>query len=409
MNALWLGLMAAPVLLVGYAYAAYPLLVKALAAVRPRPLPPTNTDEWPHVSITIPVYNEEATIRDTIESILAVDYPEDRRQILVISDASSDRTNEIVREYAPRGVELIVLPKRSGKTAAENAGRLHLRGDVLINTDASVRILPSSIKPLVAALSDPTVGVASGRDVSVARVGEVANLSDSNLGESGYVGYEMWVRELETKADGIVGASGCFYATRKALHMELVPEALSRDFAAPLIAREHGYRSVSVKAAVCCVPRSSSLRQEYRRKTRTMARGLDTLMYKRHLLNPFRYGWFAWMLFSHKLARWLAPLAMVAAVLAVAVVAVREDWARWVLALGVLCGGLGLCGWFWPRHRALPWIVGVPAYLISGTVAGLHAWVMALRGDLNPIWEPTRRDTSGPSRSAATVVEVESR
>ncbi len=94
------------------------------------------------------------------------------------------------------------------------------------------------------------MGLASGRDVSVARVER-----DVNVGESGYVGYEMWVRDLETRLGSIVGASGCFYAIRRSLHMTLVPEALSRDFAAALIAREHGLRAVSVNEAVCFVPR----------------------------------------------------------------------------------------------------------------------------------------------------------
>src|SRR5207249_1884865 len=129
-----------------------------------------------------------------------------------------------------RGVELLRLPERRGKTAAENAARAHLRGTIIVNTDASVRIALQALKPLVAAFADPTVGVASGRDVSVARVG-----AEANAGESTYVGYEMWVRDLETRVSGIVGASGCLYAIRAELHRQLVPEDLSRDFGAALL------------------------------------------------------------------------------------------------------------------------------------------------------------------------------
>jgi glycosyltransferase involved in cell wall biosynthesis len=342
--------------------------------------------DWPFVSITLPVYNEEATIRATLESILAIDYPPEKRQILVISDCSSDRTDEIVREFADRGVEAIRLPTRAGKTAGENAGRQHLRGEILVNTDASVRVQRDALKPLIAQFADPSVGVASGRDVSVSRVDD-----NANLGESGYVGYEMWVRDLETRVGTIVGASGCFYATRMALHMEEVPDALSRDFAAPLIAREHGYRSVSVNAALCLVPRSGSLQQEYRRKVRTMARGLETLFYKRQLLNPVRYGMFAWMLASHKLARWLVPWGMLLAAIAVGMLAVTEPWARWLMGAGMAAGILALLGWHWPTARAMPKLVAAPTYVLSGTLAGLQAWMQALRGNRNPAWEPTRR------------------
>src|SRR5439155_1364987 len=170
-------------------------------------------------------------------------------QIVVVSDASTDATDDIVTRYAARGVELLRLPRRAGKTAAENAARSVLKGDIIVNTDASVRIHPQAIRALVVALRDPTVGVASGRDVSIARLDGAAN-----RGEGTYVGYEMWVRDLETRVWGIVGASGCLYAIRAELHRQFVPEDLSRDFAAALTARHHGLRAVSVPGAICFVP-----------------------------------------------------------------------------------------------------------------------------------------------------------
>src|SRR5690606_27846349 len=126
---------------------------------------------------------------------------------------------------------------------------------------------------------------------------------------SGYVGYEMWIRDLETRVAGIIGSSGCYYAIRPELHRLPLPEALSRDFSSALHAREHGYRAVSVPQATCAVPRGTSLKKEYRRKVRTITRGMQTLWYKRHLLDPVRYGSFAWMLWSHKICRWMLPWA----------------------------------------------------------------------------------------------------
>lgn len=386
MASVWLFVLCAALAIVAYAYAVYPALLKVLGFLRRRPLVTAPPATWPAISITVPVYNEESVIRATIESIEEVDYPPERRQIIVISDASSDGTDAIVSEFAARGVELIRLPDRGGKTAAENAARSHLSGEIVINTDASVRIRPDAIKRLVASFTDPSVGVASGRDVSVKR-----SACDANLGESQYVGYEMWVRDLETRVYGIVGASGCLYAIRKHLHMETVPEALSRDFAAPLVAREHGFRSVSVRDAICFVPRASSLHREYRRKVRTMTRGLGTLFHKRHLLNPVRYGWFAWMLFSHKLARWLVPWALLVGAVAAAGLASAWVWAWFLIGPTLLVCSAGLVGWLWPTSRDVPRFAVLPAYVVSGVVAGLHAWLKTLRGELNPIWEPTRR------------------
>jgi cellulose synthase/poly-beta-1,6-N-acetylglucosamine synthase-like glycosyltransferase len=381
------GLFALALCLALYAYLGYPVALKVLSVLRPRPVRAGEPGEWPLISITVPAFNEERAIGPALDAILAADYPADRRQILVVSDASTDRTDEIVRSYAGRGVELLRVPGRGGKTAAENAARPLLRGTIVVNTDASVRIRRDGLKPLVRALCDPAVGVASGRDVSVARMDH-----DLNLGESGYVGYEMWVRALETSVGSIVGASGCFYAIRRDLHMALVPVALSRDFAAALIAREHGLRAVSVNDAVCAVPRIASIRREYRRKVRTMTRGLETLYFKRHLLNPFRHGLFAWMLASHKLARWLVPWALAAAGLALAVLAPAHPWAALLLLPGAAFFVLAAIGWWWPEGRPVPRLVAMPAYFVAGNVAALTAWMNALSGDLNPIWEPTRRD-----------------
>jgi cellulose synthase/poly-beta-1,6-N-acetylglucosamine synthase-like glycosyltransferase len=369
-----------------YAYAAYPLLLRLVALFKRAVTPPPPPAQWPLVSITVPVYNEAAVIRRKIESLLAHDYPPERRQILVVSDASTDGTDDVVREYAGRGVELLRLPRRGGKTAAENAALPHLRGEIIVNSDASTREPPAALRALIRWFQDPTVGVASGRDVSVVNVDDRAN-----MGEMGYVNYEMWVRRLETRVAGIIGASGCFYAIRNELQQELVPEALSRDFAAPLIAREHGFRAVSVDDAPVFVPRALSIRREYHRKVRTMTRGLETLFYKRGLMNPFRYGWFAWELISHKLVRWLVPVASVLLLLSVSLHARHETWARVVAALFAVGAGLAGVGWLWPEGHRMPRVLALPVYFAAGNVASLHAWVKALRGDLNPTWEPTRR------------------
>ena len=378
-----------------YAYVGYPAILKMLTLSR-RFTPATRPRAWPLVSITIPVHNEAAVIADTLEQILALDYPTERRQILVVSDASTDGTDEIVARLAPRGIELVRLPQRRGKTAAENATRSLLTGDIIVNTDASVRIDVRALKHLVAAFDDPSVGVASARDVSVSNIDDC-----SNPGEQTYVGYEMWVRDLETSLSGIVGASGCLYAIRRDLQMQSMPEGLSRDFGAALVAREHGYRAVSVPRAICYVPRSSSLRREYRRKVRTMARGLRTLWYKRTLLNPRRHRLFAWMLWSHKLCRWLVPWMALSGAGALAWLAPAHWWADATLALGGAAGLVSAIGWVWPEGRPLPPLIALPAYAVSGNIAALHAWIRALGGQGTALWEPTRRGvTSRPAGQA---------
>lgn len=381
-----LALVALPVVCFGYAYAGYPLLLRLVAASRPPRSRHPDPDPWPRITITVPCYNEERRLRPSLESLLAADYPAERRQILVVSDASTDATDDIAREFAGQGVELLRLPRRGGKTAAENAALAAARGEIVINIDASVRILPDAVKALVRAFSDPTVGVASSRDVSV---GDEAR--EGNQGESGYVGYEMAVRALETRVGSIVGASGSFFGIRKGIHEPGFPEELSRDFASALMAREHGLRAVSVDEAVCLVPRATSLRAEFRRKVRTMARGLETLWYKRHLMNPLRHGTFAWMLVSHKLCRWLVYLTLPLAALGLVLLAVAWPPAWALVAAAVVGIVLGIVGMRWREGARVPALFAIPGFILASNVAGLLAWMQVLRRRRTPIWEPTRR------------------
>lgn len=371
-----------------YAYAGYPLLLWIMGrARRRRTSADVSDDAWPLVSISIAAYNEEAQIRELIKSLLAIDYPRDRLQILITSDGSTDATDDVIREYEDQGIELLRMPARGGKTKAENASSELLRGDIVVNTDASTRILPDSLKPLIAAMLDPRVGVASGRDVSVGSVDD-----DANRGESGYVGYEMVVRDLETRVSGIIGASGCFYAIRRDLHRVPVPGSLSRDFASALKAEEFGYRAVSVPSALCLVPRGQSLRKEYKRKVRTIARGMRTLWYKRKLMNPFTHPVFAWMLLSHKISRWALPWAGLATLLALGVLAPSRPWAAGLLACAAAVIVVGGFGWALADRPKLPKFFSAPAFVLAGNIAAAHAFLRVLGGRHDALWEPTRRD-----------------
>ena len=183
---------------IAYPLVLYPLILRLL----PRRFSLVEFDEeytWPRVSLTIPVYNEERTLRDTLESVQLLDYPRDRFQVLVVSDASTDRTDDIAREFSTQGVELLRLDERRGKTAAENAARKRLTGDIIVNTDASIRIEPYAIKLLVAQFVDPTVGVASGRDMSVPPTD-----SSSTGSEANYVDGEIEVQINVNKLPSVV-------------------------------------------------------------------------------------------------------------------------------------------------------------------------------------------------------------
>jgi glycosyltransferase involved in cell wall biosynthesis len=377
-------LLVLPIALVVYTYALYPLILAILS--RGKTLASEAQRELPYVSIVVPAYNEEAQIRGAIEALIAQDYPADRRQILILSDASTDRTDEIVLEYRSRGVELLRMPVRGGKTAAENASCALLRGSIVINSDSSVRLHPSAVRLLIEAMADPHVGVASTRDVSIARATENANAT-----EAGYVGYEMQIRAMETLVGGIIGASGSGYAIRAQLHRLPIREDLSRDFSAALTARTHGYSAVSVNDALCYVPRTGSLKAEYKRKVRTIARGVETLISQKHLLDPMQYGGFSWKLLSHKVGRWMVPPAIIPAALGLAFLAPAYRWAAWLLALGILGVIVAAIGAVWPSSKPVPRVLSIFTFAAAANVAVIHALLRVAFGHEDHLWEPTRR------------------
>src|SRR5438132_10854171 len=207
----------------------------------------------------------------------------------------------------------------------------------------------------------------------------------------------MWVCDVETRFCGIVVAVGWFYAARASIQKHVLPGGLCRDFAAPLIARERGFRAVSVADAICFKPRAPSLRDEYRRKVRTITRGWHTLYFKRRLLNPFRYGAFSWILVSHKICRWLIPHLSLPALAALACLGRGAAWGRWGLGLAAFARLFAALAWRCPEGRRLPKVLAVPAYIGIGNLAALHAYVQAVTDARGPLWEATRREAVRPA------------
>ncbi len=392
MGVLGWSLVAFPFVIGGYAFVGYPLLVWLWSRFRPVFVLPPEPTTWPTVTILIVAYNEERRLRRTLEQALAADYPAQALDVLVVSDASSDGTDALVEQYGDPRVRLLRMPERRGKAAGENASSAHLQGDIVVSIDASILIPPQSLKPLVRALLDPAVGLSSGRDISV---GDESR--EGNRAESSYVGLEMQLRALETRVHSIVGASGCFYAARRHLHQVQLPEELARDFAAASVARAHGYRAVSVDAATCFVPRTPTLKAELRRKSRTMSRGLGTLLFLRHMMNPLAYGSYAWMMASHKLMRWMLFPSLLGWLIGPLLLLDTAPWT--ILFAIVMLAGLGVARlvMIWPDDRRLPRVIALPGYLFISIVAGWIAWFNLLRNKKSATWEPTQRPVTPPS------------
>ena len=255
------------------------------------------------VTVLLPVYNGEAFLRQKLESILALDYPQDLLEVLVISDGSTDATDSIAGEFASSGVRLLRVPK-GGKAAALNAGIEQARGEILFFTDVRQRLAPDSLRHLVACLADPTVGSVTGELHIV--TGDRQEEADMGL----YWRYEVWARKQMTQIDSIFGATGCVYAMPRNLVNPIPPDTLGDDAAFPLGAFFRGYRMIldpEAKAYDLASPLSS----EFERRMRTLA-GLWQNLARRPELLGFRDR--MWLHFvSHKVGRLLLPWLALAA------------------------------------------------------------------------------------------------
>jgi glycosyltransferase involved in cell wall biosynthesis len=332
----------------------------------------------PALTVLVAARNEEAQIEGRIEDLLAQDYPRDRLEVIVASDASTDATDAIVARFADRGVRLVRAPRRLGKAGAQNLAIPESRGEILVFTDAASRFRAGTLRALIAPFADPSVGCVSTED-------EVRG----GGGERAYVRFEMGLRRLEARFHSMIGLSGSGYAVRRALAGPL-PEALPNDFVTPLRALGEGYRSVPAPDAIAVYGDASGARAEFRRKVRTVIRGIATVFWARRLLNPARDARAAFLLVSHKLFRWSAPLFLAIHFAASAALAPRGGpWRAAFVAEAAFCAA-GLAGLAVPAlRRAAP--IRIAHYFLLSNASIAVAWARFLMGERARVWEPTAR------------------
>ena len=371
------------VLLVAYVYAGYPLLLKGLAAVRARPVAKGATT--PAVTLIISAFNERDVIAQKIDNSLALDYPPEHLDILVVSDASDDGTDEIVEGYAEQGVRLLRMPERGGKTVGLNAAAEAAASDVLVFSDANAMYRPDAIRALVANFADPEVGAVVGEST----YSDSAN--DAEKSESAYWKYETAIKRLETRIGSVVGGDGAIYAIRKEYYRPMVADALS-DFVNPLQIVAQGKRCVYEPAAVSIEEAAGSYDKEFRRKVRIVNRAWRATMSMKALLNPIRFGQFAWMLISHKLLRWLVPVFLAGILMLNIALSGRHAVFAVTMAAQVLFYGLAALGALLRKRYGLTMALYVPYYFSLVSVASLLGIFEAYQGKTYTTWSTARAD-----------------
>jgi cellulose synthase/poly-beta-1,6-N-acetylglucosamine synthase-like glycosyltransferase len=375
-------LLVACVGVVFYTYAGYPALLLLISAFCRRRK--SDLGYCPSISVLIAAYNEEKSIEEKIEQTLALDYPADKLEIIVLSDCSRDGTDQIVRSFRDPRVRLLRMRKRRGKTHAQNEGVKAAKGEIIVFSDATTVYHSQALRYLACNYQDPTVGAVTGRN----RYFDPDGNSPTGLGTVAFWNYENLIKTMQSRIHTLSGCVGCIYSVRKCVYKELPDDVIS-DLVQPLWVIQKGYRVVFEGRAWAYEETTNSTAQEFSMRIRVVTRGMRGLLSVPELLKPWNYGWTSFQLYSHKVLRWLVPIFLIGAFVS-SLLTCQTHWVRNVLALQAAFYAAALLTVVFPTHRTWKPLT-IPLYFCTLNAAALVGLVQLLRGRKYVVWETVRK------------------
>lgn len=360
-----------------YSYAIYPLLLNT----RPKSAPfvASEPEQWPSVSLIITAHNEESRLPEKLANSIEIDYPEESLEIIVASDCSSDKTDEIASNFHP-SIRLVRADQHLGKEYAQLCAIKQANGDIIVFSDVATQIPADAIKKMVSYFSDERVGAVSSEDRFISDDGKVA-------GEGAYVKYEMWLRSVESRLAGLVGLSGSFFACRKEICDGWDTESPS-DFNTALRTARNGMVAISCPDVLGYYKDISDPNKEYQRKVRTVIRGITSIARHKDVLNIKQHGLFSFQVWSHKVMRWAVPFFMLATLL-VSFFS-NTGFAKLVFWLQVPIYLAAFVGWKMPQYRDNS-AIKIIFFFFQVNIAIAEACIKYFSGTRMTVWTPSKR------------------
>jgi glycosyltransferase involved in cell wall biosynthesis len=369
-----------------YSYFFYPLLLLILAgryrADEKAEEGNITATENPSLSLIITAYNEKQRIRKKLDNTLALDFDKSRLEVFVASDCSNDGTDDIVREYALRGVKLVRAAERLGKENAQWTAIQEATGDVIVFSDVATHIPSDALQKLCNYFADARIGAVSSEDRFVSQ-------NDQTAGEGAYVKYEMWLRRQESRLAGLVGLSGSFFAARKVVCHPWDIHSPS-DFNTAINSARLGFKAVTTPDVLGYYSDLKDPSKEYTRKIRTVIRGMTSLARHPDVLNPVKYGLFSFQIISHKLMRWLVPWCLLLLLAVTVGLAGQDVIYDLALAAQLLFYGLALAAHYSNRLRERGF-VRLVYFFVQVNAAIFAASCRFLSGARMTVWNPSAR------------------
>jgi len=376
-----------------YAYLGFPAVISFLAAMKRKKGERSVPDEGrggltQTISIIIPAFNEENVIGTKIRNVLSSDYPLQFLDVIVVSDDSSDRTDEIARTFEKDGVRLIVQETRRGKTAGLNRAIELAKGEIVVFTDANAIYPADAILKMSRYFDNPNVGLVTGyTKYTMAEDGNVTEATNA------YTALERLLKRAESEWGCCVGADGAIFTMRKSLYRTLREDDIN-DFVIPLGVIDQGYQCVFAEDAYCSENSGKNIESEFRRQSRITNRTLRAVWRYRHLLNPFRFPSYSFFLFSHKVVRFLVPVFIILSVGALAFLAPRGGAylvvgvaASLSIAMAALSNVVpSIASPRFPTGRAVRFL----GIFLTINLAVLHGWWKFISGRRDVMWQHDR-------------------
>lgn len=371
-----------------YTYLGYGVLIYVLTTWKKRSvLHETAISELPFVTFVIAAYNESAYIMEKIYNTLALDYPREKLQIFVVTDGSTDRTPDLVRRFD--NIRLFHQPERKGKIHAVNRVMPKVDSPIVVFSDANTALNPKALQYMVSHYQDPQVGGVSGEKIIV----DLAADGAAGSGEGLYWKYESLLKQLDSRLYSMVGSAGELFSIRTRLYEPPPENMIIEDFFISLKIVANGSRFAYEPRALATETASATVNDEWKRKVRISAGGLQAIIQLAMLLNPFRFGVVTFQYISHRVLRWtLAPVALLVAFFSNAYLAWSGHWGyQALLACQIsfyLLAGLG----YVYRNRKIA-IKGffVPFYFTVMNASVYAGFYRFLSGKQSVLWEKTKR------------------
>ncbi len=380
----WIGIAVLIYIEIGYGLLLW-LLAHSKRPVMPAHFQPLPAHYQPALTVLIAAYNEEEVMGPRLENVLSQEYLAEKLQVIVASDGSTDRTDEIVRTYAERGVLLVRSEPRSGKIAALRSAEPHIRGEVVVFSDADSTFLPGALKYLARHFANPKVGAVTGREMR-----PPSKDQGKGRGEGLYNRIETQVKRLEAKVGNQVLLHGGIFAMRREL-LPYVPDHLTHDAIVPARLTLDGYRVDYEPQAVSLEAYELDSRQDWHRRIRTVMQAYQSYLYVKEALNPFKSGFYAVQIWSHRFLRWLVLPLLVITFVSSLLLAPHSLVYLILTGLQLLAYLAATVGYLLDRNGKRPAFFYFPYYFVYIHTAAFYALWLSWRGQKVTTWRLAAR------------------